>query len=70
MNENDNTIRLMLAYLCIATEAESSLERKIQILDKFDLPDKDIAQVCSASPQSIRNARLRVKKRPYAKPKK
>lgn len=48
---------LMLGYLCIATEIESSLIRKVKILDKFGLADSDIAQICSSSVQSIRNAR-------------
>ena len=51
------SIRLMLAYLCIATEKEASLERKVQILDIFSLPDSEIAKVCSSAPQSVRNAR-------------
>ena len=50
-------IRLMLAYLCIATERDASLERKVQILDKFGLSDSEIAQLCSSAVQSIRNAR-------------
>jgi len=69
MNDNDNTIRLMLAYLCIATEAEASLVRKVEILDRFELNDKDIAQVCSSSIQSVRNARLALKKYPDGKKK-
>ena len=31
------TTRLMLAYLCIAKEAEASLEGKVEILDRFEL---------------------------------
>jgi len=50
-------IRLMLAYLCIATEKEASLERKVEILDKFDLTDAEVARICSSAVQSIRNAR-------------
>ena len=60
-NEEDD-IRLMLAYLCIATEAEASLERSVQILDRFSLSDAEIAKVCGAAVQSVRNARANVKK--------
>jgi len=70
MNDNDNAIRLMLAYLCIVTEAEASLVRKVEILDRFDLNDKEIAKVCSVNLQSVRNARLALKKKPDAKKKK
>lgn len=52
-----DSTRLMLAYLCIATEKESSLERKVEILDRFDLTDSEIAKVCKSAVQSIRNAR-------------
>jgi DNA-directed RNA polymerase specialized sigma24 family protein len=61
MNE-DKTIRLMLGYLCIANEAEASLVRKVQVLDRFELPDAEIAQICGCPVQSIRSARLKVKK--------
>jgi hypothetical protein len=54
--------RLMLAYLCIAKEAEASLERKVEILDRFELADGEIALVCGKAVQSVRNARLSVKK--------
>jgi hypothetical protein len=39
-----DSIRLMLAYLCISTEKEASLERKVEILDRFDLDDGRVAQ--------------------------
>ena len=55
--EGWESLRLMLAYLCIATEREASLDRKVEILDKFDLTDKEIAKVCGGKLQSIRNAR-------------
>lgn len=61
MNE-DKSIRLMLGYLCIASEAEASLVRKVEILDRFDLPDAEIAQICACSVQSVRDARLKRKK--------
>jgi len=62
-NDDDDTLRLMLAYLCIATEAEASLERRVQILDRFDLSDTQIAKVCGAAPGSVRNARFNVRRR-------
>jgi hypothetical protein len=49
--------RLMLGYLCTATEAEASLVRKVQILDKFDFSNREISIICGATEQSIRNAR-------------
>ncbi len=64
------TTRLMLAYLCVAKEAEASLERKVQILDRFGLADGDMAKVCGAVVQSVRNARLNVKKVSSGKKKK
>jgi hypothetical protein len=59
----------MLAYLCVAQEAEASLARKVQILDRFGLPDNEIAKVCMNTAQSVRNARQTLKKKPYAKKK-
>lgn len=61
--EDDDTLRLMLAYLCIAKEAEASLERKVEILDRFDLTDAQIAKVCGAAPGSVRNAKVNVRRR-------
>jgi hypothetical protein len=60
-NSSDST-RLMLAYLCIATEKEASLERKVEILDRFGLTDTEIARVCKSAVQSIRNARHYLRK--------
>jgi len=60
---DDDDVRLMLAYLCIATEAEASLERRVQILDRFSLSDAQIAKVCGVVVQSVRNARANVRKR-------
>lgn len=60
--DSSEAIRLMLAYLCVATEKEASLERKVEILDKFDLTDAEIAKICSSAVQSIRNARHYVRK--------
>jgi hypothetical protein len=52
-----DSIQLMLAYLCVATEKEASIERKVEILDRFHLTDAEIAKVCGSAVQSIRNAR-------------
>jgi hypothetical protein len=68
MND-DRSIPLMLGYLCIVNEAEASLVRKVQILDRFDLPDSEIAQICSCSAQSVRDARSKGKKKSHAKKK-
>jgi hypothetical protein len=57
----------MLAYLCIAKEAEASLVRKVEILDRFDLPDTEIAAVCGCGTQSVRNARQLRKRSPHVK---
>jgi len=62
----DKSVRLMLGYLCIANEAEASLVRKVQILDRFELPDAEIAQICGYSTQSITNARSLGKKQSNA----
>ena len=59
---SNDPIRLMLAYLCVATEKEASLDRKVEILDRFALDDKQIATVCGSAVQSIRNARQLLKK--------
>ena len=69
MKDNEKTTRLMLAYLCVANEAEASLIRKVEILDRFDLPDSEIATVCGAIVQSVRNARLGRKKTGHGKAK-
>ncbi len=61
--KNDDSLHLMLAYLCIAKEVEASLERKVQILDRFDLSDAQIAKVCGATSGSVRNARFNVRRR-------
>lgn len=58
---SDST-RLMLAYLCVATEKEPSLDRKLEILDRFGLTDAEISKVCGSAMQSIWNARHKSKK--------
>jgi hypothetical protein len=60
--DEESATRLMLGYLCIATEAEASLVRKVQILDKFDFSDWEISRICGRTEQSVRNARSLGKK--------
>lgn len=60
--DDSDSIRLMLAYLCAATEKEASLGRKVEILDIFDLTDTEISKVCGSAVQSIRNARYSLSK--------
>ena len=50
---------MMLAFLCVATESEASLVRKVEILDKFELPDLEIAKVCGCTEGAVRTARVR-----------
>lgn len=57
------SITLMLAYLCIANEAEASTVRKVEILDRFGLTTAQIAKVCGAAVQSVHNARQVIKKK-------
>jgi hypothetical protein len=67
MKNDDNTIKLMLAYLCVSKEAEASLIRKVEILDRFALQDSEISTVCGGSIQAVRNARHLRKKGSHAK---
>ena len=69
MIENDDTIKLMLAYLCISKEAEASLLSKVEILDRFNLTSADIATVCGVPNQSVINARGLLKKTRHGKAK-
>jgi len=65
MSENNNINEmaqtLMLGYLCIASEKEASLVRKVEILDRFELEDKMIAKICGCNTQSVRDARVKRK---------
>jgi len=63
MNDNDSAIHLMLGYLCVAKEAEASLVRKVEILDRFELSDKEISKICGCTIQSVSNARQERKKK-------
>jgi hypothetical protein len=60
--EPPDSNRLMLAYLCTAVEKESSLLKKVELLDRFGLSDAEISRVCGSAVQSIRNARQTAKK--------
>ena len=46
----------MTAYLCV--REEKGLPRQVAILDRFGLSNANIAIVCNAAVQSIKNARL------------
>jgi DNA-binding CsgD family transcriptional regulator len=69
-NSEDTAIRQMLGYLCIANETEASLIRKVEILARFGLSDKDIATICNRTIQSVRDARVKLKKKTHGKNKK
>jgi hypothetical protein len=60
--ESPNSTHLMLAYLCIATEKEASLETKVEILSRFNLSNAEIAKVCGSKIQSVKNARHLLRK--------
>jgi hypothetical protein len=62
MPDNDAAVRLMLGYLCVSRDTETSLPSKVDILDRFGLPDAEIAAICGATNQSVRNARQASKK--------
>lgn len=56
-------VPLMLGYLCISTEKDSNLIRKVEILDKFQLIDDEIAIICDCKAQSVRDARQKLKRK-------
>jgi DNA-directed RNA polymerase specialized sigma24 family protein len=60
--ETSDPIRLMLAYLCISSEKEASLETKVNILARFALTNAEIATVCGSKVQSVKNARHSLRK--------
>lgn len=62
MKEKD-PVRLMLAYLCVSTEPQSSLVRKVEILDRFGLTDEEIGNVCGCSKQVVAISRFRAKQK-------
>ncbi len=63
--KDEKSVRLMLGYLCIATEAEASLVRKVEILDRFELSGPEIAQICGCPVGSVHTARMKRKKRTH-----
>lgn len=69
-NGNTAAIRLMLGYLCVAQEAEASVVRKVEILDRFGLLTAEIAKICGCSGQIVLNARHMLKKYKHGKKKK
>ena len=54
---------VMVGYLCVATEADANLDRKVKILDRFNLTDDEIALICDCKSQSIRNSRQKLKRK-------
>jgi hypothetical protein len=60
-SESKQTL-LMLAYLCLSSDRDAPLVRKVEILDRFGMNDKDIASVCECGEQSVRDARQKIKK--------
>ena len=56
-------IPLMLGYLCMATEKEANLIRKVEILDRFGLTDDEVALICDCKAQSVRDARQKLKRK-------
>ncbi len=56
-------IPLMLGYLCVATEKEANLIRKVEILDRFGLSNDEIALICDCKGQSVRDARQKLKRK-------
>jgi len=68
-DNNDSIVRLMLAYLCIAKEAEASIVRKVEILDRFGLSVSEIAKVCGTNTQVVLNSRQILKKKSHGKKK-
>ena len=60
---DEKRMMLMLGYLCVATEIESSLVRKIEILERFGLLASEIAMICKCNVQSVRDAQQKLKRR-------
>jgi DNA-binding CsgD family transcriptional regulator len=60
--DSPDSVRLMLAYLCIAAEKEASLETRVGILTRFGLSNIEIAKVCGSKVQSVKNARHSLRK--------
>jgi len=62
MNNENKTIRLMLGYLCLATEPEASLVRQVEILDRFNLTNKEISIICGCSERAVSYKKEEIKK--------
>lgn len=56
-------LAMMLGYLCVATEKDANLIRKVEILDRFSLTDDELALICDCKAQSIRDARQKLKRK-------
>lgn len=56
-------VAVMLGYLCAATEMDANLIRKVEILDRFGLSDDEIAVINDCKPQSVRDARQKLKRK-------
>lgn len=56
-------VPLMLGYLCVASEKDANLIRKVEILDRFALSDDEVALICDCKAQSIRDARQKLKRK-------
>lgn len=50
----------MLAFLCI--RELSTLPEQVKVLDRFGLTSPQIAAICGVAEQSVRNARVQIKK--------
>ena len=62
MESSKDSVRLMLAYLCVSQDPNASIEKRVNILDRFGLTDAEIASVCDCATQSVRNARQKNKR--------
>jgi hypothetical protein len=56
-----NRTELMLAYLCI--KDEKSLASQVEILDRLGIDTNDISKISGAANQTIRNVRVKSKKK-------
>lgn len=61
-SREDRPERLMLAFLCI--KDANSVNEKVSILDRFGLPDAEIATISDCTVQSVRNARQKNLRKP------
>lgn len=53
----DSSVRLMLAYLCVLNQITASLQVQVEILDRFELTDEEIAKVLARPVEAIKKAR-------------